>query len=233
VYPASRVVVTVSVEGKDYAMIVDTGATDVTLSAAAYSALTADGRVQISGDVETTTGSSTSSLTRAAKVTVGGVEVDDLVVAHDTSFDDHLASVSMDAGKTIDGSLGGTFLRDFYVTVDYPNRTLGFARYTDTSFLLDQAELIGITLGIDETNDYVVNGATGDAAKKGVTVGDVILAIDGTTLTAVSEIQVEALLYGKVGSTRLVKFGTAATLSNMTVPILVDETLPLPTGDAG
>jgi C-terminal processing protease CtpA/Prc len=166
-------------------------------------------------------------------VTVGGVEVDRVVVAHDTSFDAHLASVSMDAGKTIDGSLGGTFLRDFYVTVDYPKHTLGLARYTDTSFLLDQAELIGITLGIDEANDYVVNAATGDAAKKGVTVGDVILAIDGTTLSSVSEIQVEALLYGKVGSTRLVKFGTAATLSKMTVPILVDETLPLPTGDAG
>jgi hypothetical protein len=229
-YPPSRIVVTVSVEGTDYAMIVDTGASDVTLSQRAFTALTSDGRVQIAAGVDTTSGMTSSSLTRAASVAIGSVSVGSVVIAHDTSFDMNLASVSMDAGETIDGSLGGTFLHDFYVTIDYANEKLTLARYSDLSFIIDQGEHIGITLGIEGTNTYVVTAATGDAAKKGATVGDVLVAIDGTGLASIGELQVAALLYGAVGSTRLVKFGAATTLANMSVPILVEESLPLPAG---
>jgi len=229
-FPASRIVVTVSLEGKDYSMILDTGATDVTVSAAAFAALTADGRTQISGGVDTTSGMSTSSLTRAATVAVGGVVVDGVVIAHDPSFDtNQLSQLSSDVGYTIDGSLGGTFLHDFYVTVDYAKEQLTLARYQDLSFILDQGELIGITLGVvSGTGVYEVTAVSGDAATKKVSVNDVVTAIDGTDLASVSSLQVAALIYGKVGSTKQVTFGKAAKLANMTVPILVDETLPLP-----
>jgi hypothetical protein len=221
--------VTVSLEGKDYSMILDTGATDVTVSAAAFAALTADGRTQISGGVDTTSGMSTSSLTRAATVAVGGVVVDGVVIAHDPSFDtNQLTQLSSDVGQTIDGSLGGTFLHDFYVTIDYPSHELTLARYADLSFILDQGELIGITLGISTTGAYEVTAVSGDAATKKVSVSDVVTAIDGTDLASVSSLQVAALLYGKVGSTKQVTFGKASKLAKMTVPILVDETLPLP-----
>ena len=227
-YPASRVVVTVSLEGADYAMILDTGASDVTVSAAAYKALTADGRTQITGGIDTTAGTSSSSLTRAASVAVGGVAATGVVVSHDVVFDSNLASVSEDVGRTIDGSLGGTYLRNFYVTLDYAKHKLTLARYDDVGFFLDQGELLGITLGIEVDGvTYSVTAVTPDAARKGVAVGDVVTALGGTPLASISSVQVAALLYGPVGTTRSVTFGKAATLSGKTVPLVIEETLPL------
>jgi hypothetical protein len=227
--PRSRIVVDVSLEGTSYKMIVDSGASDVTVSQAAYSALTADGRAQLSGGMaETTSGTSTTTLTRAATVAVGDVTATGVVIAHDTSFDSNLSAVSSDVGYTIDGSLGGTFLRSYYVTIDYTNQTLTLARYSDTSFELDSGETIGITLGTEGTS-YVVSAATGDAATKGVTAGDEIVAIDGEQLADITPLEVATLVYGAVGSTKQVTFGFAATLAGMTVPIEVEESLPLPT----
>ena len=108
-----------------FTMIVDSGASTVILSDAAYSAITADGRVMIDGGMtQTTSGTSDSSITRVASIVVGGAEVDNAVITHDTSFDSNLDEVSGDVGQTIDGSLGGTFLHNFFVTVDYPNEKL-------------------------------------------------------------------------------------------------------------
>ena len=60
-----------------------------------------------------------------------------------------------------------------------------------------------------------------------------VTAIAGQDLASRSPFEAAALLFGPVGQTKLVTFGTAATLSNMSVPILVDETLPLPAGTKG
>ncbi len=227
--PRSRIVVNVSVEGKSYAMIVDTGASEVTLSEAAFSALTSDGRVQLSsGSAETTSGTSSVSLTRAASVVLGGVDVDSVVVAHDSSFDQNLAAVSTDVGQTIDGSLGGTFLHDFYVTVDYSAETISLARYEDTSFALDPGEHLGLDLEIDESGNYFVAQATGDAATKGVRAGDAILSIDGQTLSSLTTLEASVLLFGAVGASKVVAFGAAENVAFSSVAILVDETLPLP-----
>jgi len=232
--PRSRIVVAVSVEGNMYSMILDTGASDVTLSGGAFAALTSDGRTQVSGGTaETASGSSTSSITRAASIILGGVEVDNLVVAHDTSFDTNLATVSSDVGSTIDGSLGGTFLHEFYVTVDYTSQTVSFARYSDTSFVIDAGEHIGITLGTEQVGtvtEYGVAAASGDAAAIGVAEGDVIVAIDGQQLSSLSSLQVATLVFGAVGTTKSVTFGAATNLSGMTVSIPVEENLPLPAG---
>jgi hypothetical protein len=226
--PRSRVVVSVSVEGTAYSMILDTGATDVTLSAAAYGALTSDGRAQLTGGMaETTAGTSTSSIARAATVAVGGATVAGVIVAHDSSFDQNLAAVSADVGHTIDGSLGGTFLNSFYVSIDYATQTLSLSPYDDTSFILDAGEHIGITLGSD-VGTYLVATVSTDAAAKGVAVGDEVIAVDGQMLASLSELEVATLGFGKVGATENVTFGIAQTVSNMTIPLVVEESLPLP-----
>jgi hypothetical protein len=225
--PRSRIVVNVSLEGNQYAMILDTGATSVTVSQAAFTALTADGRTQImTGGVETTSGVSTTSLARAASIAVGGVTVDSVVVAHDTSFDTNLAAVSMDAGQTIDGSLGGDFLHDFFVTVDYAASTVHLARYSDLSFAVDEAEEIGIALEA-EGNGYVVSGVSTTAGAQGITVGDTVESIDDVDLAGLSLAQATLLLYGKVGSTKVVKFGAAQQVANQTLTVVVEEFLPL------
>ena len=230
----SRIIVAVTIEGHDYTMMVDTGATSIVVSQSVYSTLTADGRTQLNGGtVETTSGTSSSSTTRVASVVVGGVggvggvEVDNVVVAHDTSFDSNLANVSDDAGETIDGSLGGTFLHNFYVTVDYPNKKLHLAPYTDLTFAIDPAELIGITLGTLAGGGYGVATVSTDASAVGVEVDDEIVAIDGETLSSLSVYEVAALLYGQVGATKQVTFGDAATLSNQTITLPVENQLPL------
>ncbi len=228
--PRSRVVVDVAIEGATYSMIVDTGATDVTISAAAYAALTSDGRTQLSGGTaQTTTGASTASITRAASVSVGDAVAQGIVVAHDTSFDSNLAAVSTDVGHTIDGSLGGTFLARFYVEIDYPAETLMLTPYSDPSFILDPAEHIGLTLEPAATG-YVVAAASSDATAKGVAVGDAVVAIQGMTLSSLTPLQVATLGFGKVGSLQQVTFGAAQTLSGKSISLAVEETLPLPTG---
>jgi len=225
--PRSRVVVQVSLEGTMYSMILDTGASSITVSQAAFSALTADGRVQITGgSTETTGGTSTSSLTRAASVAVGGVTVDSVVVAHDTSFDTNLAAISTDVGKTIDGSLGGDFLHDFFVTIDYPASTVHLARYSDLSWAIDQGEQIGIALEASGSS-YVIEGASPTVAGMGVSNGDVVDSIDGVPLSGLSLAQETVLLYGPVGSTKSVHFGTAAQVENQTLTMTVEEFLPL------
>jgi hypothetical protein len=232
--PKSRIVVPVEVEGKGYSMIVDTGASVVTLSASAYAVLTADGRAQIQGGMaETVSGSSSASITRAASITLGGVEVTGVVVSHDSSFDANLASVGTDVGHTIDGSLGGTFLREFYVTVDYATQTLTFARYTDTSFALDAGEHIGIDLAIDQLGRYVVGSTTGMASTLNISDGDVIASIDGQDLVSLTSLEVGTLIFGEAGTSKQVTFGASARLTGMTIAVPVEETLPLPGNSGG
>jgi hypothetical protein len=229
--PPSRVVVSVDIEGTMHTMIVDTGASSVTVNQALYSALTADGRVQLSGGtVDTTSGMSSASFTRAKTVSVGGADATGVVVAHDSAFDTILESASADAGETIEGSLGGTFLDNFFLTIDYPNTELHFARYSDTSFIYDPAEIVGVSLGGESPDGYIVEGvfAGSDAASKGVTPGDQVVAIDGQKVGGLTASETSVLLGGKVGSSKMIQFGTAKTLGNMTVSIQVSELLPLP-----
>ena len=225
--PASRVVVPVVIEGTTFSMIVDTGASDVVLSADAYDSIVADGRVQTDGGMsQTTTGTSDSSITRVRTIVVGDATVDRPVIGHDASFDANIAEVSADVGHTIDGSLGGTFLRNYYVTVDYPKQTVNLAPYPDTSFLLDQGEMIGIAVQLVD-GGYLVSEVSTAAAEAGASVGDVVLAIDSQELASRSPLQVATLFYGPVGASKMVTFGEAATLENQTIALQVEEMLPL------
>jgi hypothetical protein len=227
--PPSRIVVSVDVEGVKHRMIVDTGASLVTVDQALFASITEDGRPQLGGGMACTT--SGPSMTTAARVlTVGVAEatVHDVVVAHDTAFDETLALISEDAGETIEGSLGGTFLDHFYVTIDYPAGELHLAPYEDTSFVLDPAQLMGFGLKARPGGGYMVSNVVlgTDAASKGVHVGDEVLAIDGEKLAPLSATEATILLFGKVGATKMVQFGAAAKLDHMTVGIKVNEFLP-------
>jgi membrane-associated protease RseP (regulator of RpoE activity) len=198
------------------------------VSQAVYTALTADGRAQLTGgNVETTSGTSTSSSTRAASISLGGVAVESVVVTHDTSFDSNLAAVSTDVGHTIDGSLGGDFLHDFYVTIDYPASTVSLARFSDLGFAVDQAEQIGLALEPQGSN-YAVAAVSSAVAAKGVSAGDIVASIDGVDLSGLAAAQALLLLYGAVGSTKTVTFGTAAQVENQSLGLVVEEFLPLP-----
>jgi hypothetical protein len=227
--PPSRIAVNVAVEGVTHRMIVDTGASFVTVDQALFASITKDGRPQLDGGMAcTTSGPSTTTAARVLTVGVAEAAVNDVVIVHDTAFDEILTLISEDAGETIEGSLGGTFLDNFYVTIDYAAGELHLAPYGDTSFIVDPARSMGFGLKAGPGGGYVVSNVVlgTDAASKGVHAGDQVLAIDGAKLAPLSVTEAAVLLFGQVGATKLVQFGAAAKLDHMTVPIKVNEFLP-------
>lgn len=230
--PKSRVVVTVDIEGGKYRMIVDTGASAVVVDAATYATLTADGRAQLtSGGVQTTSGESSASYTRTKTISLGTATASDVLVAHDTSFDDNLASLTADAGETINGSLGGTFLEHFNLTIDYPNKTLHLAPYADASFIVDTARTVGFTVSATTGSEGaivagIVRGS--DVETAGIFSGDIVTAVDGTSVVGMSYSEVEALLTGAVGTTKSITFGSAAKVSHQTLTFKILDLLPSP-----
>jgi hypothetical protein len=160
---------------------------------------------------------------------VGGVELDDVVVAQADAFDAKLQSLSTDAGETIDGSLGGTFLHAFYVTIDYAGSKVHFAPYNDPSWAIDPAHSIGAQIGLDADRNFAVIAVTPAASAQGIAIGDLVTAIDGKSLSADLAFQALASVYGAVGDSKTVTFGQAASaaVATKTLTLVVEEWLPL------
>lgn len=232
-FPASRIVVLATIEGQARTMVVDTGNSFVTLRSTIWSGLVADGRGEITG-VGTASQSqeSSSGVARLRSVVVGGEEVTGLVGSSDPAIDATLDGVAAEIGASIDGLVGGSFLRQFYVTVDYPARVLHLRRYTVGGPTFDTFDRLGFAVapakaGGPSTVAAVLGGT--DAARQGVAVGDVVVSVDGHPLAPLGETAIGVLVSGVVGSTKAVTFGAAksASLSGQTVSIAVDDLLPL------
>ncbi len=232
-FPASRIVVSTTVEGHAYSFVVDTGSSLVLLRQSIFNALVADGRAQIGGLTTATVGaSSTSSVTRVRSLSVAGQEVDGLVASSDPSLESGLDSVATEIGGEVDGLVAGSFLRQFYVTVDYPGGALELRRYTEGGPTYDLFDRVGVDVapasGANPARVTTVYAGT-SAAALGVSVGDAIVAIDGEPLAGLGSTAVDVAVSGPVGSTKTVEFGAAssASLSMKSVSIGVDDILPL------
>ena len=131
-------------------------------------------------------------------------------------------------GHTIDGLLGAPYLRQFYVTVDYPNRTMRLYKYADESHVLDDYRKVGIEIaGILSRggNSFVVQKvyAGTDAERQGIHRLDNVLSIDGELLFTLDVSAVDRKLRGPVGASRQLQLAGPRT-----VDVLIDELLPLP-----
>jgi hypothetical protein len=230
--PRSRVVVSVTIEGVAHPMIVDTGASSVTIRSTAFAEIVKDGRPTLKGPtIETTEGTSNSIITRVATMSVGPVESKDVILVGDAATDMFFDAVAKEVGHPIDGSLGGSFLGRHFVTVDYPNETLELAAYDDPSFMVDLGTSIGFLLGNDGPLLVVQSVDPGsEAATKGVSIGDTVKAIDGKDLTKLIPSQIVELLSGRPGLAREVSFGTAksSAIGDKTVTLHVVDLLALP-----
>ncbi len=236
--PPTRIPVTVNIDGTDHPFIVDTGATEVSLRSTVYSQLVSDGRAQLESGIAimTIAGASNASLTRAKTMTVGGVTVADVPVMTimSTPADQLLNGISSELGTQIDGLLGGSFLRNFLVTIDYPAGQLHLEPF-NTPPIADEFRRVGFTIGLDATGaNFVVQSVypNTDAAAKGVMVGDQITSVDGKSLASVGYVaDADALLDGTPGTTKAITFGAktgTASLANTTVSIQVDDLIPNP-----
>ncbi len=236
--PPTRIPVTVTIDGTNHSCIVDTGATEVSLRSTVYAQLISDGRAQLVSGIAimTIAGASNASLTRAKTITVGGETVMDapVMTIMSTPADQLLDGISRELGTQIDCLLGGSFLRNFLVTIDYPNGQLDLQPYV-TPPIPDEFRRVGITLGLDATaRNFVVSSVypNTDAAAKNIMVNDQIVAIDGTTLMSVGYVATaDQLLDGMPGTSKMITFGSKTgdpALTNMTVSIKVDDLIPNP-----
>jgi hypothetical protein len=230
--PKSRVVLSVQIEGAPHTMVVDTGSTYLTLRSTIFDSMTSDGRAILSdGPINTAQGPLSGALSRVRSVVLGDddrVEADGVVVAGDQTVDPFFDEVQHETGQPIDGSLGGSFLHEFYVTIDYANETLALARYSDDSFAIDAAQRLGVALGSFEGTYVIASVIPGtDAADRGVRVGDVVEAIDGVRLATLTESEIVARLSGPPGTAKSVQFGAAQLLGGQTVSLKTSELLPL------
>jgi hypothetical protein len=234
--PATRIPLTVTIDGVDHAFILDTGASEVSVRTSVFSALVADGRAQLSGfQITTVAGGSNASVTRAKTITIDGQEMVTDVPVMTIPGDDLLDSIGTgELGYQLDGLLGGSFLRNFLVTIDYPNGQLHLQRY-NTETWVDEFQRVGIGLGAAAATSkhYYAAGVVyqgTDAAKQGIVAGDEIVSIDGTALDPLDPITADDLLNGTVGTSKQIGLGKAAAaqLSNTTVSVLVDDLIPNP-----
>jgi hypothetical protein len=237
--PPTRIPVTVTIEGVDHPFILDSGASEVSVRSTLYSSLVEDGRAQLMNfGIQTVEGGSNASVTRAKTIMVGGETVADAPVMSIMSDppDDLLKQIGLEIDpsgkKLIDGLLGGSFLRNFLVTIDYPNGQLHLQRY-DTETWVDEFQRIGIDIaGLPDSDRHwyainVVYPGT-DAAKQGLVAGDEILSIDGTLLDGLGWLAADNLLDGAVGTSKTVVYSTTDTSAQQTLSVLVDDLIPNP-----
>jgi hypothetical protein len=238
--PPTRIPVTVLIDGIAHTCIVDSGATEVSLRSTVYDALIADGRAQLSGGIAimTIAGASGAAVTRAKTIAVGTASVANApvmtIMSGDPSAPDPLLSnISKEIGTTIDCLLGGSFLRNFLVTIDYPGGQLHLEPYT-TLPIPDEFRRVGLTIGLDATATHFVVASVypnTDAASQGIMVNDEVVSIDGTSLTSVQYVgAADQLLDGTVGTTKMVTFGTTRSAANggKTLTVQVDDLIPNP-----
>ncbi len=238
--PPTRIPVTVALEGINHPFIVDTGATEVSLRSTVYGQLVSDGRAQLVDGITIMTvgGASNASLTRARTITVGDVTVTDppvmtIVSAPGASPDELLDSLSKDVGTQIDGLLGGSFLRNFLVSIDYPNGQLHLQPYL-TPPIPDEFRRVGITIGLAAIGPRFLVASVypgTDAAAQGIMVNDEIVSVDGASLSSFGYLAAaDQLLDGTRGTSKLLKFGTTSNPANtnQTLTVQVDDLIPNP-----
>jgi hypothetical protein len=229
--PPTRIPLTVEVDGTAHPFILDTGASETTVRTSLYDALIADGRSELMGlPIGTVSGPTTASVTRVRSLTVAGETVVDPAVM--TIGDMILDGIQTEVHHPVDGLLGGNYLREFMVTVDYPRRTMRLQRYTNVT-IVDEFKRVGIELavggGAHRYSVGVVYPGT-DAQLKQLMAGDEIVSVDGQALDGLDSITADGLLSGTVGATRTIGLGNAraAGLANTTIDVRIDDLIPVP-----
>jgi hypothetical protein len=240
-YPATRIPLTVDVEGVSHPFILDTGASETTVRGTLWTAISGDGRAHITGlPISTVSGPAIGTVSRVRSLTVGVAAVTApavMTIGDQVSVSDKadalLDTIQSEVGHPVDGLLGGNFLREFMVTIDYPKGTLRLQRYTSVT-IVDEFKRVGFELGGSNSGAHrygvgVVYAGT-DAAAKGLAVGDEVVSVDGQGLDALDSVTADDALNGTVGSTHAIGFGRTAmpALTNTTVTLLVEDLIPAP-----
>jgi hypothetical protein len=148
-------------------------------------------------------GAANVKVTRAKVLKVGTAAVTGALVG--TAGDTLFQLLTSEVGQKVDGLLGGTFLREFLLTVGQGEVTL--RRYPTRFHIHDEFTRLGFALrpitptpaaGLPRYDVGLVFPGS-DAAAKGLTVGTKVVAINGNSLAMLSPAQAEAQLVGEPG----------------------------------
>jgi len=119
--PATRIVVDVAIEGTTYPFVLDTGSSPMVLKPDLYDTLVADGRDQGMTQISTVNGTVSQPSTSLKMVAVGGASQSGV---HAVRSPLDLDRVGAEVGVPVAGLLGGSYLANYIVTIDYPGRRL-------------------------------------------------------------------------------------------------------------
>jgi hypothetical protein len=228
-FPATRIVVTAKVEGVDHSFVVDTGASFAVVRRSLHDALVADGRKELPVDVSLVAGAATANAFRMRSLEIGGALVTSVVAAYPGS-DTLLDSVGQEVHHPIDGLVGGTFLREFLLAIDYPAKQLRLSRYGTRDHVHDAFSRIGVSLTQRpvSAHHYQIDQlfAGTDAVAQGMKVGDFVVSVDDVALDPLDVDQADVALRFDAGTSHSVVLTRAG--KDLSVTVRADDLLPLP-----
>ncbi len=196
--PATRVMVEVFLE--DYPdpvwMLVDSGASAVVIDDALIAELAPE-RPRLDGvTVGTAEGDVDGYFTRVWSLRLAGEVEETSVSALVLPGVNIFAGIGAEVGVPVRGLVGGSFLRNYLTTIDYPGDEMSLARYTNLDHV-DANEFVrpGFTMGRYAGAWRVQDVYTGTAAAAaGIVSGDQVVAIDDTDISGLDASAVGALL---------------------------------------
>jgi hypothetical protein len=173
--------------------VLDTGATAVTVEDALFDSLSFEdpSRPLLDGAViSTVSGPRAAFFSRTWRVEARGADGSGAVALEDVPITvvpdlDLFPNLSAEVGVDVRVFLGGSFLRHFLTTIDYPEGVVRLGRYDDPTHVPpDEFIGVGMTLVQDGASWIASEVYPGhDAYADGVRPGDVVEAIDGMPIT--------------------------------------------------
>lgn len=207
--------------------LVDTGASSVVMANELMDLLAADERPRLDGvTVGTAAGAETAYFTRVWSMRLGEGELGSvpvLVLPDDGIFE----SVSAEVDRPVLAVVGGSYLRWFLATLDYPDRRLVLRAYREPDHV-DPDEFVGVGFEIEPSvNQWRVSTVYPgtDAAGEGLEVGEVVYTLDGTAISGLGPGEVDSLVAGfELGDELPVGIERAGEMTELLVQ--VEDLLP-------
>jgi hypothetical protein len=216
----TRIVVQASIEGTSRTLVLDTGSSYTELRTSLYTAVVSDGRAQLGLSTLTAVGVSTGSVARTRALALGDAQAMGSPLG--STPDNIVDNLSNETGMTIDGTIGGSFLRAFYVVIDYAGHLLTLYPYAAADPLADEFQRVGVFLGAKGTGYVVAQAMDTTAASY---VGDVVVDVDGAKLDGLDPEAADRLLRGQPGGAHTLHVQHRSLVTPVTLTI--KDVLPL------
>ncbi len=231
---ATRVLVQVELEGGAASwFLVDTGASATVLPESVITELGDPSRPKLEGVSVATVNfllpayfTRVSSMSLVAEGDAGDVARASqpiLVIPGWDLFD----AVSQETGVEVRGLIGGSFLRHFLTTIDYPADRLLLASYTNQNHVSAvEFVRVGFTMS-PVSGQWIISDvyADTDAAAEGLVRGDVVVQVAGTDITGMDEAQVAGVFAG-FGEGDEVAIAIQVGNGLQSVDVMVEDLLP-------